>query len=144
MNVFTRINKAVRGLFGGNERPDQGKAGMVVPAGRKAGTDRADNDAEFEETVAGNYDAWDEIDDARRNFFLGGWANRRIRELNAIREQRKCEDLMKRQQAEQEGREYKSPLELEIEDAEKKREEKERLKEARRRQREVGRQDKRE
>ena len=141
MKIFNGIGKAVRGLFGGKEGQNRRKSGRTVSVAREMGRDNADNDNEFEEPVAGHYSAWNEIDDVRGNFFLGGWATRRIREFNAMRKQRDREELGKKQQAEQEGREYKSPLQRELEDAARKWEEKERLKEERRRQKEARRRD---
>ena len=141
MKIFNGIGKAVRGLFGGEERQDRGKSGRTVPAAGEMGRGNADNDSEIEEPVAGHYSAWDEVDDVRKNFFLGGWATRRIREFNAIRKHRDQEEIKKKQEAEQEGREYKSPLQQELEDAARKREEKARLKEERRRRKEAGRRD---
>ena len=143
MKVFKNFGKALRRLFGGNERQDGGEVGRGVSAARETVRDNADNDDEFEEPLAGHYNAWDEVDDVRSNFFLGGWATRRIREFNASRKQRDCEELEKRQQAEQEGREYRSPLQLELEDVARKREEKERLKEAGRAKKEAAKRGKR-
>jgi hypothetical protein len=143
MRMFSSIGKAVRGLFGGEARQDRGKSGRTAPAAGEMGRDDTDNDSEIEEPVAGHYSAWDEVDDVRKNFFLGGWATRRIREFNAIRKHRDQEELKKKQEAEQEGREYKSPLQWELENAARKREEKDRLKEERRRQKEARRRDER-
>jgi hypothetical protein len=109
----------------------------MASADKKTGRHSADD--ELEERVAGHYSAWDEIDDMRTNFFLGGWATRRLREINESRKQRDREELEKKKRAEQEGREYKSPLQLELEDAARKREEKEKLEEEKHRQNEAGR-----
>ena len=79
--------------------------------------------------------AWEEIDDMRANFLIGGWAVKRIKGMGKDRFRRDREALAK-EKAEAEGREYKSKLQLELEAAMKKREEKERLKVEKRRQKE--------
>ena len=79
------------------------------------------------------YDPWEEVDSFRMNFFLGGWASRKLKKLDSGELTRGREEF-KRKRAEAEGREYKSALERDLEAVAKKREEKERRKEEKRRQ----------
>lgn len=121
----------------GSKKAGQINAGEMEPAGRKV--DKYSTGDESEESLEETYSVWNEIDDVRSNLFIGGWATRRIREINTSRKRRYRDEIEKKRQAEQEGREYKSPLQMELEEAARKREEKERLKEEKRRHKETGR-----
>jgi hypothetical protein len=105
----------------------------MISAESVIGMDNADNENEIKKPVAEDYNSWDEIDNLLLNFFLGGWVTQRLREINTGKKQQDREELAKKRKAEQEGREYKSPLQLELEDVARKREEKKKLKEERRR-----------
>ena len=94
--------------------------------------DNTENEKENKKPLDEDYNAWDEIDNMRYSFFLGGWVTQRLKGINTIKKQQDREESEKKKNAEAEGREYKSPLQLELEDAARKREEKERLKEAKR------------
>ena len=97
----------------------------------------ADNENETKKPLAEDYNSWDEIDNMRYSFFLGGWVARRLREINTSKKQQAREEFKKKKNAGPEEREYKSPLQLELEDVVRKREEKERLKEAKRKRKEA-------
>lgn len=83
-----------------------------------------------------NYDAWEEIDNFRANFFIGGWAHRKFKAMGDG-SLRKAREERERKIAEEEGREYKSALERDLEAVARKREEKQRRKEEKRRQKEA-------
>lgn len=83
-----------------------------------------------------DYSHWEELDDLRLNFFLGGWVTRKIRQAGRDSNRKEAESRA-REQAAAEGREYKSPLQLELEAVARKREEKERRKEEKRREKEA-------
>ena len=99
--------------------------------------DKADNEKGINEPVAEDYSSWDEIDNIRYSLFLGGWITRRLRETNTHGKRQDRKECEKKKNAEPEGREYKSPLQLELEAVAREREEKERLKEAKRKRKEA-------
>ena len=130
-NIFTAPGRAYRWLYQ-DERRLQKKQDSVKPS---EGEPDADADNEEQQRRFDDYNVWEEIDDMRANFLIGGWAVKRIKGMGKDRFRRDREALAK-EKAEAEGREYKSKLQLELEAAMKKREEKERLKVEKRRQKE--------
>ena len=99
--------------------------------------DNADNENGIKKPIAEDYNSWDEIDNLRYSFFLGGWVTRRLKEISTSKKQQAREEFEKKKNAEPEEREYKSPLQLELENVARKREEKESQKEAKRKRKEV-------
>lgn len=83
-----------------------------------------------------DYEVWEEVDNFRMNFFIGGWATKKLKRVGDGKLIKEREEMAKKR-AEAEGREYKSALQRDLEAAAKRREEKERLKEEKRRQKEA-------
>ena len=129
--IFTAPGRAYRWLYQDERRRRKAQGGGLASDGEPD----ADVDYEEQKRRANNFSAWEEIDDMRSNFLIGSWATRRIRGIGKDEFRRDREALAK-ETAEEKGEEYKSKLELELEAAIKKREEKERLKEEKRRQKE--------
>ena len=108
------------------------RRGYVAPDAKEG-----DDDEGERKQYAEDYDAWDEIDNFRTNFYIGGWARRKMKAIGENKIGKEREEV-ERKRAEEEGREYKSRLQLELEAATEKREEKERLKEEKRLQKKAG------
>ncbi len=121
--IFAVPGRAYRRLYQDQKRLRQAQAGGLASDGEPD----ADVDYEEQKRMAINFSAWEEIDNFRANYFFGSWATRRFKAISRDGFH-KDREALGREMAEAEGREYKSPLQLELEAAMKKREEKERLK----------------
>ncbi len=129
-SIYNGIGKAWNWVFQDEEKLRAAqRGGQVVPKAEK----QDEKQASF---MMEEIDAWEEIDNFRSYFFLGGWATRKLKSNKGGGLRQELEDL-ERKRAIAEGIEYKSPLERALEAAEKKREEKQRRKEEKRRQKEA-------
>ena len=98
--------------------------------------DDDDEESSKKKDLMDNYEVWEEVDNFRMNFFFGGWATKKWKRISDGKLVKEREEMAKKR-AEADGREYKSPLQVELEAAARKREEKERRKEEKRRQKEA-------
>ena len=130
--IFSPAARANRWLTQDEERLRQAKSAKLRPS-----QGEPDEDADYDgpKRAAEDYSAWEEIDNMRINFFIGGWATKKLRSLSEgklIKERQAAE----RKKAAAEGKGYKTKLELDLEAVARKREDKERLKAEKRRQKE--------
>ena len=129
--VFTAPGRACRWLYRDEKRLRRAQGGGLASTGEPD----ADVDYEEQKREANSFSAWEEIDSFRTNFFFGRWATSRFKG-RGDNQFRKDREALERKEAAAEGREYKTPLQRELESAMKKREEKERLKAEKRLQKE--------
>lgn len=112
---------------------DEKRLGQAQVRGRASeGEPDADADYSEQQKWISDFSAWEEIDNMRFNFFFGTWATKKIKGVGKDRPSNPWE-AREKEKAEAEGREYKSRLQLDLEAAAKKREEKERIKAEKRR-----------
>ena len=130
--IADSIGKGYNWLFQDDYRLREAKRrGYVAPEAE----DVDDNDSVGKQ-YTDNYDAWEEIDNFRTNFYIGSWARNKMKRIGENKLSKEREEV-ERKHAADEGREYKSRLQLELEAATKKREGKEQLKAEKRRQKEA-------
>lgn len=127
--IFGAPGRAYRWLYQDEGRLRRSQAGRI-----RASNGEPDADVIYDEQkrMAEDYSAWDEIDNWRANFFFGAWATKKFKAISSGQLQR-GRQAVEREKAAAEGKEYKTSLQLELEAATKKREEKERRKAEKRR-----------
>ena len=72
--------------------------GVVLTKQEKAISDKP---TPQHETFCNEYDVWDQIDNYRWNFFLGGWAAKKIHPIGEDKVKRELEKLEKKRSQEQ-------------------------------------------
>jgi uncharacterized protein YciI len=130
--IFSAPGRIYRWLYQDENRLRRSQAGRLKPSD---GEPDADVNYDEQKRMAEDYNAWEEIDNYRANFFFGSWATKKFKAIGSGQFQRDRE-ARARERAATEGREYKSRLQQDLEAAAKKRDEKERLKAEKRRQKE--------
>jgi hypothetical protein len=128
MGFFSTIGsgfkKAYDWVFQDEEKLRKVKSGNYAAA--ETEEEHHDEVKEFTE----RYDAWEEIDNIRMNFFLGSWATKKFKGgiIGEEKVKRELEEL-ERKRAEEEGRPYDTTLQKQLEKAEQERRDKKRRQE---------------
>jgi hypothetical protein len=98
-----------------------------VKSGNYAAVETVEEEDTKEQEFVKSYDAWEEIDNIRMNFFLGGWATKKFKGgiIGEDKVRRELEELEKKR-AEEEGRPYRNSLKQDLEEVDRERREKNR------------------
>ena len=98
MGFLSFMKKVFTG--GADEDPDlkaaRARHNIVVDEDKK-------DDKRKRDEAMGPYDAWEEIDNVRRNFLLGSWATRKFRVIGEDKLKKDLEELRKKREEEGKG-----------------------------------------